>query len=273
MLIDTHAHLEMPDFAADLPAVLDRARAAGVVHIVAASIGLPSLRRGLDLAADNPGFITTTAGVHPNDASAVSPHDWLEIARLAADPRVVAIGETGLDYYRNRAPRNRQAECFVRHIELARALGKPLVVHSRDASADTFAILEREHAAEAGGVLHCFSGTREDGERARALGFLPLVAGPLTYPRSALRWLRARCRSRDGGRDRRPVARTSGAPRQAQRTGVRHPDGSRARRAQRSCGARRAAHHHSQRLRPLPAPLPPAPPRSPTRYAIPSTST
>jgi TatD DNase family protein len=186
MLIDTHAHLDLPQFADDLPAVLDAARAAGIVHIVSASIDLASLRRNLEIAAANPGFVTTTAGVHPNDAAAVTTTEWEELARLAADPRVVAIGETGLDYYRDRTPRDRQAELFVRHIALARALGKPLVVHSRDAAADTFAILERERAGEIGGVLHCFSGTRADGERALALGFLLSLAGPLTYPKSAL---------------------------------------------------------------------------------------
>jgi TatD DNase family protein len=185
-LVDTHAHLEMPEFAADLPAVLDRARDAGISHIVSASIDLASLHRSLEIAAANPGFVTTTAGVHPNDTAGVTPGDWDEIARLAADPRVVAIGETGLDYHRDRSPRDRQAELFVRHIALARDLGKPLVVHSRVAAADTFAILERERAGDCGGVLHCFSGTREDGERALALGFFISFAGPLTYPRSAL---------------------------------------------------------------------------------------
>jgi TatD DNase family protein len=185
-LIDTHAHLDMPEFSADLPAVLDAARAAGIIHIVSASIDLASLRRNLEIAGANPGFVTTTAGVHPHDSAAVTAQEWEELARLAADPRVVAIGETGLDYHRDRAPRDRQAELFARHIALARTLGKPLVVHSRDAAADTFAILERERAGEIGGVLHCFSGTREDGERGLALGFLLSLAGPLTYPRSTL---------------------------------------------------------------------------------------
>ncbi|MHB8835910.1 MAG: TatD family nuclease-associated radical SAM protein [Candidatus Methylomirabilia bacterium] len=186
MLIDTHAHLEMPEFAADLPAVLERAREAGISHIVSASVDLASLHRNLEIASANSGFVTATAGVHPNETAAVTPQQWDEIARLAADPRVVAIGETGLDYHRDRSPRDRQAELFVRHIALARDLGKPLVVHSRAAAADTFAILERERAGDSGGVLHCFSGTREDGERALALGFFVSFAGPLTYPRSAL---------------------------------------------------------------------------------------
>ena len=186
MLIDTHAHLDMPEFAADLPAVLDRARQSGLIHVVSASIDLASLRRNLEIAAASAGFVTCTAGVHPNDAAAVSAADWQEIERLAADPLVVAIGETGLDYHRDRCPRERQAELFERHIALARALGKPLVVHSREAAADAFAALERGRAGEIGGVMHCFSGTRAEGERALALGFLLSVAGPLTYPRSSL---------------------------------------------------------------------------------------
>lgn len=185
-LIDTHAHLDMPEFAADLPDVLDRARTAGIIHIVSTSIDLAALRRNLEIATANPGFITTTAGVHPHDSAGVTPQEWDEITRLAADPRVVAIGETGLDYFRDRAPRDRQAELFVRHIALARAVDKPLVVHSRAAAAATFAILEREHSGDIGGVLHCFSGTHEDGERALALGLFLSLAGPLTYPRSAL---------------------------------------------------------------------------------------
>lgn len=186
VLIDTHAHLDMPEFAADLTAVLGRAREAGLIHIVSASIDLASLLRNLEIAHENPGFVSVTAGVHPHDAAAVTDVQWREIERLATEPAVVAIGETGLDFHRDRSPRGRQAEMFARHIALARAVGKPLVVHSRDATQDTFAALERERAGEIGGVLHCFSGSREDGERAIALGFLPSVAGPLTYPRSGL---------------------------------------------------------------------------------------
>jgi TatD DNase family protein len=186
VLIDTHAHLDMPEFADDLPAVLERAREAGVAHVVSVSVGLASLRRNLEIAAANPGFVTTTAGVHPHDAAAVSDADWEQLALLAADPLVVAIGECGLDYYRDRSPRDRQALLFERHVALARAVRKPLVVHSRDAADDTFALLERERAGEIGGVLHCFSGTRADAERALALGFAISIAGPLTYPKSQL---------------------------------------------------------------------------------------
>jgi TatD DNase family protein len=185
-LIDSHAHLDMPEFAGDLPAVLERARAAGLAHIVSAAIDLPSLRANLALAAAHPGFVSTTAGVHPNEAAAVDDGQWRELEALAADPRVVAIGETGLDYHRDRAPRGRQAEVFRRHVALALRLGKPLVLHVRDAYADAFRILEEEGARAAGGVMHCFSGGPGEARRALDLGFLVSFAGPLTYPRSRL---------------------------------------------------------------------------------------
>ncbi|HEY5999164.1 MAG TPA: TatD family hydrolase [bacterium] len=186
MLIDTHAHLDMPEFAGDLAAVLERAREAGLAHIVSVSTDLPSLRRSLEIASANAGFVSVTAGVHPHDAAAVTDAAWDELARLAEDPRVVAVGEAGLDYYRDRSPRDLQRELFARHIALARRLRKPLVVHSRDAAADTFAVLEREGAGEAGGVFHCFSGSAADAARALALGFQISIAGPFTYPKSRL---------------------------------------------------------------------------------------
>ena len=186
MLIDTHAHLDMPEFAGDLPEVVARARAAGLVHVVSVSIGLASLRRNLEIAAAHPDFVTTTAGVHPHDAGTVSDAEWEELAGLAADPRVVAVGEAGLDYYRDRSPRGMQQALFARHVALARDLGKPLIVHSRDAGRDTLEILERGHAGEVGGVFHCFSGTAEEAARALELGFFISLAGPLTYPRSRL---------------------------------------------------------------------------------------
>jgi TatD DNase family protein len=185
-LVDTHAHLHMEEFAGDRAAVLARAREAGLVHVVSASVDLPSLRANLAIAAANPGFVTTTAGVHPHDAGALDETAWREVEGLAADPLVVAIGETGLDYHRDRAPRERQAELFRRHVALARRVGKPLVLHVRDAYADAFRILEEEGAGAAGGVMHCFSGGPEEARRALDLGLLVSFAGPLTYPKSRL---------------------------------------------------------------------------------------
>jgi len=186
MLIDTHAHLDMESFAGDLPEVLDRAREAGLAHIVSVSIDLASLSRNLEIVAANPGFITTTAGVHPHDAGNVTAADWEHLERLAAGEPVVAIGETGLDYYRDRSPRHLQDELFRRHIALALALGKPLIVHSREAFADTLNILVAEGAGRVGGVFHCFSGTPEQARAVLDFGFQISFAGPLTYPKSQL---------------------------------------------------------------------------------------
>lgn len=185
-LVDTHAHLDMPEFRGDLEAVLDRARAAGLVHVVSVSIDLPSLERNLSIAAANAGFVSVTAGVHPHDAAASTPADWSSLETLAADPRVVGIGETGLDFYRDRAPRPLQEELFRRHVDLALALGKPLVVHSRDAFEDTLRVLEETGARSAGGVFHCFSEGPGAARRALELGFAVSIAGPVTYPRSRL---------------------------------------------------------------------------------------
>ncbi len=185
-LIDTHAHLDMEEYAADFEAMLERARAAGVVHIISVSTDLPSLRKNLEIAAAHPGFITTTAGFHPHDAADRSEEDWRELERLAADPAVVAIGEIGLDYHRDPAPRDLQASVFRRQIPLARRLGKPLAIHSRDAFADTMRILVEERAGDIGGLFHCFSGNPDEARAVLDLGFQISIAGPLTYPKSRL---------------------------------------------------------------------------------------
>ena len=123
---------------------------------------------------------------HPHDVAGKSEADWHELERLAADPAVVAIGEIGLDYYRDRAPRDVQAAAFRRQIPLARRLGKPLAIHSRDAFADTLRILVEERAGEIGGLFHCFSGTTDEARAVLDLGFQISIAGPLTYPKSRL---------------------------------------------------------------------------------------
>lgn len=185
MLIDTHAHLDMKPFAGDLDAVLARAKEAGVGHIVSVSIDLPSLSRNLEIARGRP-EVSVSAGIHPHEAGEVSGETWKEVVQGAAAPEVVAVGETGLDFYRDYAPRDRQVELFLRHIDLARRLGKPLIVHSRSADRETLDILEGEKASDIGGVLHCFSGTAETARRVLKLGFFISIAGPLTYPRSSL---------------------------------------------------------------------------------------
>ncbi len=185
MLIDTHAHLDMKPFAGDLDAVLSRAEEAGVVHIVTVSIDNLALRRNLAIAGSREN-VSVTAGIHCHEAASFTEEAWEETARGAAHPSVVAVGETGLDFFRDYAPRKNQVDLFLRHIDLARRSGKPLVIHSRSAEEETLDILEKSGAAKIGGVMHCFTGSLSAARRALDLGFYISVAGPLTYPRSLL---------------------------------------------------------------------------------------
>lgn len=175
----------MEQFAKDLPQVLERAREAGVGHIISVSIDADSFLRAGEIAAGSDS-ISLSAGIHPHDAEKVSGEAWQVIAEGAEDPRVVAVGETGLDFFRNYAPHEMQRELFLRHIELARRVGKPLIIHSRAAGDETLHILRREKAAGIGGVMHCFSGSAEEAREAIGMGFFISIAGTLTYPKSQL---------------------------------------------------------------------------------------
>jgi TatD DNase family protein len=183
MLIDSHAHLDFDDFRDDLPGVLARAAAAGVGRIVAVGLwrGPGDFGNALDLARARPGTFSATVGVHPHECGRVPEEDWAESARLARDPLVVGVGETGLDYHYDLSPRPVQQASFRRSIAIAREAGKPLVVHVREADADCAAILGVEGVPPAGGVIHCFTG---DAAAARAyldLGLLISVAGVVTF--------------------------------------------------------------------------------------------
>lgn len=177
MAVDSHAHLDDPAFAGDLGAVLARARAVGVERIVTIGTSLESSRRAREIAAAHEG-VAFAAGIHPHEADRPGPVE--ELRELLADPRAVAVGETGLDYVKNYASVPHQKALFVRHLELALETGKPLSIHCRGAHGDLRAIL-RAHAPLRG-VIHCFSGTSEDVEAYLALGFYLSVAGPVTYP-------------------------------------------------------------------------------------------
>lgn len=177
MAVDSHAHLDDPAFAGDLGAVLARARAVGVERIVTIGTSLESSRRAREIAAAHEG-VAFAAGIHPHEADRPGPVE--ELRELLADPRAVAVGETGLDYVKNYASVPHQKALFVRHLELALETGKPLSIHCRGAHGDLRAIL-RAHAPLRG-AIHCFSGTSEDVEAYLALGFYLSVAGPVTYP-------------------------------------------------------------------------------------------
>lgn len=179
-LVDSHAHVDFRQFDADRDAVLRRAREAGVVQIVNPGADLESSRRAVALA-ERYDEIFAAVGVHPHDAVTLTDEALAALAQLADSPHVVAIGEIGLDYYRDLSPREQQRQAFSQQLALARRLGLPVIVHIRDAHEDAMRILERE-AAGMRGVLHCFSGDLGVAQRAIALGWYISVAGPLTYP-------------------------------------------------------------------------------------------
>ncbi len=180
-LIDTHAHLDSGQFRDDVDAVVARAREHGIDTILTVGCDLASSRTSVELASryDN---VWASVGIHPHDASTVDAAALDELRQLAAHPRVVAIGEVGLDFFRDRSPRDQQRDAFRAQIRLARELGKPLIVHDRDAHAEVLAILRDEGASEVGGVMHCFSGDLAFARECVALGFFVSFAGPLTYP-------------------------------------------------------------------------------------------
>lgn len=182
MLIDTHCHLD-PQYLPEGPdEVLARAREAGVIGFVCIGVGqdLAPARAAIELASQHPD-IFATVGVHPHDAKTLSDALYAELAELALRPKVVAIGEMGLDYHYDHSPRDVQAESFRRQIALAREVGKPIVVHTREAAEDTLRILEEEKAGELGGIIHCFSEDLPFAERALDLGFDLSFSGIVTF--------------------------------------------------------------------------------------------
>ncbi|MGD0948394.1 MAG: TatD family hydrolase [Candidatus Binatia bacterium] len=181
-LIDSHCHLDEARFYADREAVIARALAAGVTRMVTigASGGLQANHDAIALAARHAG-IFATVGIHPHEASVVSPGVIDELARMARAPKVVAIGETGLDYYYDHSPRPVQREVFRQFIQLARTLQLPVVVHLRDAYEDALTILREENAPEIGGVIHCFSGDRAQAKSFLDLGFDISFSGVVTF--------------------------------------------------------------------------------------------
>jgi TatD DNase family protein len=177
MLVDSHAHLDDSAFAADLPAVLDRAREAGVERIVTIGTGLDSSRRAREIAETRP-EVYFSPGIHPHEAD--NPGDVEALRGLAAHPRAVAVGETGLDYAKNYSSVPNQKALFVKHLEIALEADKPVSIHCREAHADAIAILRAY--APLRGVIHCFSGTWPDAEAYLGLNFYLSIAGPVTYP-------------------------------------------------------------------------------------------
>jgi len=180
-VFDTHAHLHFPDFAGDLDAVLARARAAGVTRMLTVGTTVETSRAAIALAAREPD-VWATVGIHPHDAAGADAAALAELETLARSPRVVAVGEIGLDFFRNLAPRDAQERALRGQLDLARRLRKPVVIHCRDAHAPMLAILAEERVGEIGGIMHCFSGDTAIAARCLDLGLLISLAGPVTYP-------------------------------------------------------------------------------------------
>ena len=180
-LVDTHAHLDSGQLFGEVDAVIARAMDAGVGTILTVGCDLPSSRTSVELAARFAN-VWASVGIHPHDAATVDDRALAELKVLAARDKVVAIGEVGLDFYRDRAPREAQRQAFRAQIRLARELAMPLIVHDRDAHDEVLAILRDEGASEVGGVMHCFSGDLTLARECVAMGFFISFAGPLTYP-------------------------------------------------------------------------------------------
>ena len=181
-LFDTHAHLHFPEFAGDLDAVLERARVAGVRRILTIGTDVPTSRAAAALAVREPD-VWAAVGIHPHEAADADEAALAEIERLASGPRVVAIGETGLDFFRNLAPREAQERALRSQLALARRTRKPVLIHCRDAHEETLSILGAADVSEHGGIMHCFSGDVGIARRCLDLGLLLSLAGPVTYPK------------------------------------------------------------------------------------------
>lgn len=180
MLVDSHCHLDFPELRCDLAGVLERMRANGVSHALTISTTLQTFPAVRAVAAEAP-QIWCTVGVHPDERRDGREVGEDELVALADDPRVVALGETGLDYYRVEGDTEWQRERFRTHIRAARRCGKPLVIHTRAAAADTLRIMREEGADEVGGVLHCFTESWEVAQAGMALGFDISFSGIVTF--------------------------------------------------------------------------------------------
>jgi len=185
VLIDTHAHLQLEHFDADREQVIQRAGEAGVAAIICVSTEVASSRQAIALAEKHAN-IFAAVGIHPNDAGPAGDNDFLEIAELARHPKVVAIGEIGLDYYWKQVDPATQARAFVKQLELAQKLDKPVIIHNREAGEDILKILQGLAITQLRGVFHCFSEDMAYAERVLALGSHVSFTGNLTYKKSVL---------------------------------------------------------------------------------------
>jgi TatD DNase family protein len=186
-LVDSHSHLQLDEFDADREAVVERANTAGVEAVVVLGVDVTTSEQAIALAERLPEVIAT-AGCHPHDAASLDRDAWRRLAELARHPRVAAVGEIGLDFYRDLSPRDTQMDVFRRQLELATEVGLPVVVHSRDADPDVEATVTEWAGQQSSdgllGVMHYFTGDPDLARRYVEMGFLISIHGSVTYPRS-----------------------------------------------------------------------------------------
>ncbi|MCD1261904.1 TatD family hydrolase [Paenibacillus athensensis] len=180
MLTDTHTHLDNPQFDEDREEVIRRALEAGVTRIVNIGFNRETIPTTLALA-ERYEFIYAVVGWHPQDAKDMTADDLRWIEELSRHEKVVALGEMGLDYYWDTSPKDVQQRVFREQIALARKVGKPIVIHNRDAHHDVVQILREEQAAEVGGIMHCFSGSWETAKQCLDMNFYISFGGPVTF--------------------------------------------------------------------------------------------
>jgi TatD DNase family protein len=180
-VIDTHCHLSHPDFEPDREDVIARSWTEGVTAILEVGYSAATSRSAVALARTHSPRIKAAAGIHPHEAGTATDADFETIEQLLQESEVIAIGETGLDFYRDWAPRENQIALFTRTVNLAREARLPLVVHDRDAHDDVLRIIEDEGRGEVRGIFHCFSGDAEVARRAMELGFYLGLGGSITY--------------------------------------------------------------------------------------------
>lgn len=180
MYFDTHAHLDDVKFSQDQDQVIERAKAAGVEYILNVGYNPASASRTVELTKKYD-FIYGAVGMHPHDAKDLDGEGFRELKRLAGEPKIVAIGEIGLDYYWNHSPHDVQQRVFRRMIDFAREVKKPIIIHDRDAHEDIFRIIKEEAAYEVGGIFHCYSGSLPLAKEAVKMGFYISIAGPVTF--------------------------------------------------------------------------------------------
>ncbi|WP_456431560.1 TatD family hydrolase [Thermosulfuriphilus sp.] len=179
--VDTHAHLNLPEFKDDLPETIKRAKEAGVTKIINVGIDLKTSQRAIELANQYPG-LWATAGFHPHEAHRLSQEDLESLSDLLMSEKVVALGEIGLDYAKERSPKNIQQQALGQQLDLAQRLGLPVVIHDREAHEDLLGIIR-----EIGwwrGVFHCFAGNRKIARSVLDLGFYISITGIVTFPKA-----------------------------------------------------------------------------------------